>query len=514
MIVCKFSKLAAQAIAEDQLHDAMLLAQAGAYIASKMAIGHYSMPALELPFLTFAEQLSVDSEQGGGTGTLHVMTRAYSTGGHTKTVIDHLSENPEKIRNTILMTHQTSRDVPRRLRQAVEQSGGQIFFLNDWRSIRAGDLLGRIGCPGKAMRRAERALLWNTSGLARKCLFLRRLALSHERVILSTHPEDPWPIMAFGHPDFPRPVFLLNHADHRFWLGRSVVDAVLEFRDLGRELSNAKRGRPNSLTLPLLFTPAEPVNAEQRATARRRLRLPENVPIVASVGDSYKYVPIGDCNYPKFVADTLKARETLHYLVIGPSRNAPDWVTIDETVKNRLLLPGPVPNEQLEDWLRAADMYVGSFPIGGIVAVMDAARIALPALYLKTPAFYFRNAGETLEWVCDSIEELREKLQRYIMLPECAALLGKKQRERLLREQGKESWLAALDKVNSWPGEHTVTKEWETENGTSEVEAFFEATLAFSRKSDEAMKGILTARMHKITTKKIRLAAFACLEFD
>ncbi len=429
-----------------ELDIALLFAQIAAQFAIARTSGYYSLPSLERPFLILGDALRMPRITNISKGSLHVMTESYPTGGHTQAVAQWFRLCPDNEPATLLLTEQKSEDIPRFLREAVEKRGGRVFSLWDENSDRG-----------------FRLRLLRTPEISARAFFMRSLALSHRRVFLSHHMHDPLPITAFGHKDFPRPVFVINHADHLFWLGRSVTDATIEFHEFGHEATKHFRGNPPSVQVPLLLERNGVLSASKNE-ARERCGLPQDATVILSVGSPWKFFPVAGYDFQDFIRKSLRAVPGALHVIIGPVPDDPlcwgIWPPLLEEAGERLRMPGKVPRVELDYWLKAADIFLSSFPFGGGCALLDAVQYGLPVAGLRIQGnglSCFSQNG----WFSDSVDDLLDAVAMLSEKPEARRALAEEQRAVVNNTYGEEAWLTGAKQILAFPPAHTVTEHWE-----------------------------------------------------
>lgn len=164
-------------------------------------IGYYTCYELEKPFLELADKIKMPiGIQATSNSFLHVMTQAYTVGGHTRVVERWIDSSPREQKHSVVLLNQKEKPFPITLNDCVSEHNGSLHIYDSL------DLL-------------ERATK------------LRKLALEYQYIILHIHMDDPTAIVAFGNDSFPRPVLFFNHADHSYWCGSSIVDMLLDIRD-------------------------------------------------------------------------------------------------------------------------------------------------------------------------------------------------------------------------------------------------------------------------------------------
>jgi len=419
--------------------DAQVIIQIATYFALRRETGFYSSAVLEASFLVQAASfpsLSVPMAEG----TLCVMTQAHSEGGHPQMVLRMAQLLKNYAPYSLVLTGQEHKPLPASIRAAFESSGGTVTLL--------------------------------PSGLSvfEKGRMLREHGMMRERVMLATHMDDASPIVAFGHPDFPRPVFLFNHADFLFWIGRSVCDAVLEYRALGQEISRCYRGEPAAWRVPLPFEQL-PASAEDKQTVRTRLGLPVGRSILLTVGSSYKFTPIGTFDFRLLLKELFCRIPDSHHVIIGPSPSDPFWKKEVSNYAGRLHVMGIVQREQLPPWIKAADLYVDSMPFCGGIAVLDAVQLGLPVAGLETlgcPMGFIRESGMLFE----SIAELIRAIAPLLSDEHSRITLHEKQFLLAEREHSLQNWGAKLQEAVNSVRRHSVTQGWKRDSACTEYEEF------------------------------------------
>lgn len=276
---------------------------------------------------------------------LHVLTEAYSTGGHTRFVWRWAAQDVGRC-HSVALTRQGDGDVPEALRGAVRSAGGRIHFLDR----RPGGLLSRAHS-------------------------LRVLASAFDHIVLHIHPHDVVPILAFSRKGSGPPVTLLNHADHVFWLGVSVADQVANIRESGASLSRERRGlaAEKCVLLPI------PLHANARrltgGEARKLLALSENTLVLLSIAAAHKYTATDCPHFVDALLPVLQGHPSAVLLVVGPEERE-KWAEGVRRAQGRIRVFGK--REDLNVFYEAADVYLDSFPVGSLTSLLDAGIHGIP----------------------------------------------------------------------------------------------------------------------------------------
>jgi len=319
--------------------------------------------------------------------------------------------------HSVVLTAQGPQSPPAQLEPAVEATGGRLSALN------AGDLLSR----------------------ARD---LRNLAVTHDLVILHTHPHDVIPVVALAERQGLPPVVLFNHADHVFWLGVGIADVVACGRDSGLLLAQGRRGigpeRCGWLPIPLVA----PQRGLSSLEAKKQLGLPPDAIILLSVGSSYKYVPITGAHFVDVVMPVLQHRPNVFLLVVGPSDVGP-WRSGRHQTDGRVLALGE--RRDLALIYEAADIYIDSFPFCSPTALLEAGSYGIPLVgYCSHPASASVLCGDApgLSRVLlrvTNVADFRASLTRLVDAAAFRSLAGEQARKEILGIHSGQSWSALLN---------------------------------------------------------------------
>jgi hypothetical protein len=347
---------------------------------------------------------------------LHVLTETYAVGGHTR-LAQRWIELDSGRRHSLFVTGPMN-DVAPALADAAVASGGTVAMTG--------------GVPPLERARA-----------------LRAAAGAVDIVVLHAHPFDPVPVLAFAEPEGRPPVVVMTHADHAFWLGVGVADAVANFRPAGAAVTTGRRGvatgRSRLLALPLPETPPP-----DRRAARARMRVDEHRPLLASVAAAYKYAPVLDPTFPQLAAHALHAVPDAILAVLGPDMDA-CWQAAAATVDGRLLALGF--NPDAGTLLEAADLYVDSWPCSSATAVLEAGMQELPIVTLRPDAdaqgllTADMPSIDGLLVTCADPEEQANAIAALLADPQRRRRLGAETRERILAEHTGPGWRAALEEL-------------------------------------------------------------------
>lgn len=324
--------------------------------ATATGTGYFSSDVLEQVFLDIAAKHNVRklSADFVPKSVLHVMTKAYFSGGHTRVVERWIEASPDEEKHSLLLTSEAGQKLPLRLLKAVQNKKGKIIRLS------------------------------NLSSDLRKGLKLRKIASEYEFVVLHVHPEDVVPLIAFGNRQFKRPVIFYNHADHKFWLGVGIADLVADLRRKGQEITLNFRGAKNSFILGVPSELPKVACEKSKFEVRKALSLPLDKKIILTIGSAYKYKPLGKLDYLQIVQELLKD-ENIVFVAIGPDcQTLPLWKNVADKSQGRLKILGILPYQEVAAYIVAADVVLDSFPMGGGTAMIDAVNQNCPVLFVDS----------------------------------------------------------------------------------------------------------------------------------
>lgn len=360
-------------------HDALLLAQCIRCIATFAAnhhCGRFADGALENQLLEIGLVLEhcmrlrpqscydarLPRRTSSGRHVLHVATNVSPIGGHTRTIENWIANDPAST-HSLYLTGQADLPMRDELRTILQaQQGGLVIASDGW-----SDLVN--------------------------ALQLRRCAQQWaDCVILHHSPNDVIPVVALASDDLPA-VAILNHADHIFWLGSSVADAILNLRGIGAELSRCRRAAKQNLIMPIPLASDEVLLG--KSDAREQLGIARDCIVYLSVGRADKYRPTSEHDFFRTAAKILEQVEHSRLIVVGPE---PHEVLprLTKTQQARVMLPGGVADTSI--FRAAADIYIESFPFGSHTAALEAGRAGLPlVLAFFTPTPFFSSRSEWLD---------------------------------------------------------------------------------------------------------------------
>ncbi|MDO5465067.1 MAG: hypothetical protein Q4F40_09040 [Akkermansia sp.] len=423
-----FEELLRRVSACSDLAEKERMAREAIILANKGSTGYYSSEIIEDVFTAIAQQHSIPlSSEYKADSFLHVMTMGYEVGGHTRVVERWIENSPSHQQHDVVFIAPSRESVVSKMTQITAEKRGRVHVLK------------QIGCD------------------IDKALELRTLASRYEYVILHVHMDDVVPLVAFGTTEFKRPIIFFNHADHRFWLGCSISDAVAEIREWGINISRTKRG----ITVPMLslgipVTTQAYSQVDSRSEIRKVIGIPETARVVTTVGGWHKYKPLFHLDFLKIAQALMEKDENLHVVAIGPTYQLlPNWNKLRKKFPERFHVLDPMSPEQMFKYLSCSDLSLDSFPMSGGTALIDAVTAGCPVLSLDCPTGqldYVMQSGI----YCKDQETLIRRCFEILDDPVKAEENKTTVKEAMLRCNSKEAWKCKLPELYCLATSHSL----------------------------------------------------------
>ena len=297
-----------------------------------------------------------------------MLTHAYRTGGHTALVRRWIEMAPGTEHHDAALTHQLEDQWPEAFVRSVHSRGGRIVPV----AAASRDILVRADV-------------------------LRKLSEEYDVVVLHVHPWDVVPVIAFG-ASGGCPILFMNHADHVFWFGGSIADAVLNIRTSGELLSREQRAcRVNlRLPLPLPVSNEAPTDDDRRLKVRECFGIDANAVVFLTIGSRFKYLPVGNLDFRDAVIQLLERRANAVMLVVGPAAHEDGWPPLVSRFGSRLRVVGT--QTDLTSYFELSDIYMEGFPFGSLTALLEAVLAGLaPVLAPSLCPLPFRSDDFVLD---------------------------------------------------------------------------------------------------------------------
>lgn len=236
-------------------------------------------------------------------------------------------------------------------------------------------------------------------------------------------------------------VVLFNHADHTFWLGATVADRVIHFRNLGAEVSSSCRGLPDGAVVPLAETPSGRTSGVVPAQAAA---VPDDAVMSLTLTGHTKTRGDPEWNYFDALAKLLRARPGLWHVMVSTHPRWRQWgLRVRHGLPRRFVFMGPVaaPGALYE----RCDFIIESFPMVGGMVRIEAALYGKPLLAVRNLRFPLLSDTDTIPFDYPLASTTEEVVRNGMALCDSAnlrqSLAG---RLRQTSETGTRDWQSLL----------------------------------------------------------------------
>ncbi|GJD16219.1 hypothetical protein RIVM261_011750 [Rivularia sp. IAM M-261] len=425
-----FRSLVAQTQELEQSHkydEAVVYGQMAAFHASLKHCGLFVSPELEQILIKIGKEAipkyscqksSLHSEKP--KNILHVATGVQSIGGLSRMIWRWIQQDTE-CSHSLVLTRQPRKEVPRILTEAVTNSGGKIYKLNE--------------TIGSFIAWAKR---------------LREIATTVDIVVLHIYNYDVIPIIAFANKEQCPPIIFLDHADHIFWLGAGISDVVVNLRESGMFLAQKRRQiqAERNAILPIILEPTQRLLS--RVEAKRQLGLPEDSVMLLSIARTLKYKTVDGVSYAEAHISLLNKYKQATLVVVGCGYRE-DWSGAIEQTQGRIIVHPE--RDDTAVFYQAADIYVDSFPFVSTTSLLEAGSYGVPLV----SRFPYSNAstifGADMPGLTGNLirvrnlEEYTKVLSQLIEDEEFRLNLGEATREKIAKTHSGSNWRHSLENI-------------------------------------------------------------------
>ncbi|RJX19154.1 MAG: hypothetical protein C4575_09115 [Desulforudis sp.] len=295
------------------------------------------------------------------------------------------------------------------------KTGGHSSLLKIWMELLEDDCEQYIyitgGKRGEAYYQDLRKALENKETHIRLLNF-STLSAGIQQLVHEIEKDTPNVLVTFIHPDDvvavssisvlrDKPIVIfVNHADHVFWLGRGILDYLVDFRSEGIKISRLLRRIGNSYKIPLTYDAAgKGLSGSDLLTpkksARIELGIPEGATLSLSIGSLYKVLGAPDIDYFEVILELLK-RNPDHYHILITTPSSGEIIEKQfkryRELRERLIVKGPI--NDLQPYFIHSDFLIDTFPYGGGLVPLEAAANKVPIIgYSNARCPLFGNAG-------------------------------------------------------------------------------------------------------------------------
>ena len=399
------------------------LVGAAATVSRRRHTGCFASPAIEAELSRLSHHLhgarAAEPEppvRRAQTSVLHVMTRCYGAGGHTRLVEQLIRSEPDVVAS-VALTGGADQHLPTGLIAAVDESGGTVHDLR-----------------GDALERARR---------------LHLLTRDVSRIMLSIHENDIVPLLALAGVRQRPPVVFVNHAEHVFWTGAALADLVVCLRPASTDLAVRRRGIPSEKCIEVPLPVSRRTRRNTSADARRALGIDPNDKVLLTVGWRYKFTPFAGDDIIATLAPILEEPD-VHLIAVGPRDDDALWSAACAGYAGRVHATGR--QADIQPFLDAADVFVDSYPVASLTAVLEAAMFGLPVVGLaprraEWPAILREDDPALAGAMFADVAAFRSRIHALLRDPATTADAAASVQKRVLQHHGQDRWPESAQRV-------------------------------------------------------------------
>ncbi len=317
------------------------IAQLIADLNNSLHSGRYFNLSLEL----FLSKLTGNENENlfKSKSILYIATELYPTGGHTRyfeNLLDHFLD----FSNDLIITNQSKDEIPKR--------------ITDLLNVKINSINSEI----KSLSSTE------------KIRRINKIAANYEYIVLNIHPTDIITIAALSNLVNCKIIFI-NHADHKFWVGNSIIDTCINIRPYAAKVSKERRAIKNNVILPI---PVKELNM-QKKNARSSLGISGDQIVILTVSSLYKIIPNNTHNFFKTIYKIVELVPSAIFYLIGVNESS-DLKKLGYVKHPRIKLLGEIEDPSL--YQSATDIYIEGFPYNSFTACLETVKLgAIPVLH-------------------------------------------------------------------------------------------------------------------------------------
>jgi hypothetical protein len=272
---------------------------------------------------------------------LHYATILLDVGGHTR-LLENWIKTDKDNSHDVFVSKQNS-IVPDFFRNTVKSIDGKIYQFND------------------ELPFVERIRALNEVGEG------------YDLIVLHHHPDDIIPVIAFSI-DGAAPVAILNHGDHKYWVGSSICDILIEIRD---NLVSYDKYRREIGCFSLLPIPLKLPLENSYEESRRSLGIDEEEIVLLSIGSEYKFLPFEGKNFFEDIIDILNQNDKAKLFLVGIPGDS--IIAMSYPHKNIVYID---PTPEIEIFKQACDIYIEGYPFSSFTAYLEVGVLKKPIHFM------------------------------------------------------------------------------------------------------------------------------------
>ncbi len=345
-----------------------------ALVEKENYIGILTSPSLEILLKKVASKkisspLPLTSHENKKRKVLHVGTEFYSVGGHTKVVLDWISNDTN--------------------------SDAEILVTNQKKELSLGVSAPIHYVPAKLPS-------------LEKAKYIRELLSTnfYDIIVIHQHHHDVVPTLAFWDiQKYNTKVLFYNHANFKFSIGNIIASQRVNLSKGDVKISSKYRFPINDVFLPFVLGENLPVvnnNDSDVLELKNTLKIGDEK-VFLTIASAYKYKPNESQNFFKEWNSFLQKHKNIVLVVIGVTVEDVQLFTSSQEIPENIKLCGVVKNPV--SYYKLADYVIESYPIVSGLSVFE------PMYYGALPIVSYDNVTIIGEHVWDAYSDgTREKL--------------------------------------------------------------------------------------------------------
>jgi len=308
---------------------------------------------------------------------LHVASDMPDTGGHTRLIMNWIRSDQENTHN-VIVTRQENNKAPEII---IKEFGLDVSIFH---------------------------VLKRDSTFLQKAAELRERSYQYDMIIMHLHPEDIIPVIAYSCKNIP-PIAVMNVGDHQAWVGASVCDLLVQFRDFLIPIDKERRGILHQYYLPLSITSTEFTSHEKYIATRKEIGIAEDETLLLSTGIEYKFKPFGEYNFFESVIKVLDKNKKAKLYIAGISKESQ---LAKKYAHHQITYLGTVTD--LYRYEDACDISVEGFPWGGATAILQCALKGKPIHLIYNPTLAHEFIPKDIFYYPENEKDWENELNKLI----------------------------------------------------------------------------------------------------
>lgn len=341
-----------------ELETGLDYARVAAHFAWQNALG-WKDDELDESLVTIGEQIETETVQHDSVDVMFIASHVADAGGHSE-ALRLWSKMLEERSQALLLT------------QSMNSEASAPTFLEEISDR-------RVDCLSLDPAESYVRRIGRLKGMIE--------SLDPDVVVLFIDPDDVVAVAGMADASSERRICFFNHADHVFWIGRSIIDRLIEFRPSGGAVSEELRNIEPSTVVPLT-TDISPVEADKST-----FDIPTEATLSVSIGSYYKTCLSNEWDYWGAIKELLRENPSMHHLfVTNPPERIEQDLPSDSDVRDRIFVRGPIAD--LTQVYSVGDVLLETFPMPGGMVQVEAMASCLPVVAFTHPEFpWFSEIG-------------------------------------------------------------------------------------------------------------------------